>query len=384
VRWPRANLVSWRAMSSPLQDPVPLAAVRRALVTKLRHHGDVLLASPVFSTLKRAAPHAEIDALVYRETAPMLEGHPSIAMLHTIDRDWKRQGLLAQAAREIALLRALSARRYDLVVHLTEHPRGLTLARLLRPRYAVTRERTKHAGAWGRRFTHFYRLPRSTPRHAVEANLDALRRIGVQPDEDDKRLTLVPGAAAEARADALLAAHALAPGRFVQVHPGSRWLFKCWPAERMAALVAQLAHDGHAVLITGAPDPRERALVDAIVAALPAAARARVADATGTLTLRELAAVTARARLFIGVDSAPMHIAAAMGTPAVALFGPSGEHEWGPWRVPSRVVASTVHPCRPCGIDGCGGGKVSECLTTLPQERVLAAVRDLLAATAQR
>jgi heptosyltransferase-3 len=369
-------------MSSPLQDPVPLAAVRRALVTKLRHHGDVLLASPVFSTLKHAAPHAEIDALVYRETAPMLEGHPSIAMLHTIDRDWKRQGLVTQAAREIALVRALRARRYDLVVHLTEHPRGLTLARLLRPRYAVTRERTKHAGAWARRFTHFYRLPRATPRHAVEANLDALRRIGVQPGEDDKRLTLVPGPAAAARAEALLATHALVARRFVQVHPGSRWLFKCAPAGHTAALIAALVEDGHAVLLTGAPDPRERALVDAIVAALPVAIRAHVADATGTLTLRELAAVTARARLFIGVDSAPMHIAAAMGTPAVALFGPSGEHEWGPWRVPARVVVSTVHPCRPCGIDGCGGGKVSECLTTLPVERVLEAARDLLAATA--
>jgi heptosyltransferase-3 len=168
----------------------------------------------------------------------------------------------------------------------------------------------------------------------------------------------------------------------VQVHPGSRWLFKCWPAERTAALVAQLAAEGHAMLLTGAPDPRERALVDAIVAALPAAARTRVADATGTLSLRELAAVTARARLFIGVDSAPMHIAAAMGTPAVALFGPSGEHEWGPWRVPARVVVSTRHPCRPCGIDGCGGGKVSECLTTLPVDAVLDAAHALLAETA--
>jgi heptosyltransferase-3 len=368
-------------MSSPLQDPVPLAAVRRALVTKLRHHGDVLLASPVFTTLKRAAPHAEIDALVYRETAPMLEGHPCIAALHAIDRDWKRQGLVTQAARELALLRTLRDRRYDLLIHLTEHPRGLTLARLLRPRYAVTRERPRPSRSWARRFTHFYRLPRATPRHAVEANLDALRRIGVQPHGDDKRLTLVPGVAAESRADALLATHGLAPRAFVQVHPGSRWLFKCWPAEYSAALVARLAADGHAILLTGAPDPRERALVDAIVAALPAAARARVADASGTLTLRELAAVTARARLFVGVDSAPMHIAAAMGTPAVALFGPSGEHEWGPWQVAARVVASRVHPCRPCGIDGCGGGKVSECLTTLPVDAVLAAVHALLAET---
>jgi heptosyltransferase-3 len=76
-----------------------------------------------------------------------------------------------------------------------------------------------------------------------------------------------------------------------------------------------------------------------------------------------------------------MHIAAAVGTPTLALFGPSSELAWGPWRVPSRVVASTEFPCRPCGLDGCGGGKVSECLTTLPVERVHGALADLVAQT---
>jgi heptosyltransferase-3 len=99
---------------------------------------------------------------------------------------------------------------------------------------------------------------------------------------------------------------------------------------------------------------------------------------SGRLTLKQLAALSARAKLFIGVDSAPMHIAAAVRTPVVALFGPSGELEWGPWRVPHRVVASGAHACRPCGNDGCGGGKVSECLTELPLEAALAAVDSLL------
>jgi heptosyltransferase-3 len=73
-----------------------------------------------------------------------------------------------------------------------------------------------------------------------------------------------------------------------------------------------------------------------------------------------------------------MHIAASAGTPVVALFGPSGDIEWGPWLVPHRIVTSG-HPCRPCGNDGCGGGKVSECLTTLPVDRVHAAINELLA-----
>ena len=370
-------------MSSPLSDAVPLAELERVLVTKLRHHGDVLLASPVISALKAVAPHAEVDALVYRDTAPMLEGHRSLSRLHAIGRAWKREGLLRQLSAERALARDLAARRYDLLVHLTEHPRGIALARRLKPRWAVTTERAPERGAawlWKRHYTHFYRLPRATERPMAEQNLDALRRIGIEPPEDARRLVMVPGPEAEAGVDALLSGRGLARGGFVQAHPGSRWRFKCWPADRVAALVERIVADGLPVVLTGAPDERERAMLDAIRARLSPAAAARVVDLGGTLSLRELAAVTARARLFVGVDSAPMHIAAAVGTPTVALFGPSSEVAWGPWRVPHRVVTS-AHPCRPCGLDGCGGGKVSECLTTLPVDRVHAAVRELLGET---
>src|SRR6202023_533309 len=126
-----------------------------------------------------------------------------------------------------------------------------------------------------------------------------------------------------------------------------------------AGLIERLVRDDWQIVITGASDPRERAMVDAILGAVNEDVRARVADLTGALSLRELAALTREARAFVGVDSAPMHIAAAMQTPVVALFGPSGDVEWGPWRVVNRVVTSSDHPCRPCGIDGCGGGKIS-------------------------
>ena len=174
--------------------------------------------------------------------------------------------------------------------------------------------------------------------------------------------------------DALLAQHGLAARAFLHVHPTSRWLFKAWTDEANAELLARLAADGHRLVVTGAPNAREQAIVKRILER----AQAPVVDLSGALTLREMGALAARARLFFGVDSAPMHIAAAMGTPVVALFGPSGEREWGPWMVPHRVVASD-HSCRPCGNDGCGGGKLSECLTSLPGARVHAAVNELLA-----
>jgi heptosyltransferase-3 len=362
-------------------DAIDTSLVRRVLVTKLRHHGDVLLASPVFTALRRVLPAAEVDALVYRETACMLEGHPSIANVHTIDREWKRGGVWTQVVEERRLLSALASRRFDLIVHLTEHPRGAWLTRLLRPRYAVARELPHAHWLWRTSFTHYYRLPRARSRHIVECNLDALRRLGIQPGNDERALVFVPGKDDHARARALIAEHGLAPRCFIVLHPGSRWLFKCWLPERYSELIERVARDGWRIVVTGAPDAREHALVDAILGALSSEAGARVTNLCGALSLRELAALIGEARAFVGVDSAPMHIAAAMQTPVVALFGPSGEIDWGPWRVAHRIVVSTEHPCRPCGIDGCGGGKLSECLTTLPAERVHAALGEVLGET---
>jgi heptosyltransferase-3 len=354
-------------------DAIDFNAVRRVLVTKLRHHGDVLLASPVFAALKAHAPHLEVDALVYRETGSLLANHPAIANVFAVDREWKRQGALAQARDELRLLGGLRHRNYDLLVHLSEHPRGAWLRRLLGIRHAVAPRRDDPPALWRGSFTHFYALPRGSRRHTVELNLDALRRIGVHPDDAAKRLVLVPGAAADARIDEVMHAHGLVRGSFIQLHPGSRWLFKCWPAGRVAELIARLAQEDERVVLTGAPDPRERALIETILGGVTAP----VVNLAGQLDLCELAALTGRAKAFVGVDSAPMHIAAAMGTPAVALFGPSGEVEWGPWMAVHRIVASDAHPCRPCGNDGCGGSKVSDCLTTLPVSRVHAALREL-------
>jgi len=347
-----------------VKDAVPLGECGRALVVKLRHHGDVLLAAPVLSVLKAHAPAIEVDALVYDDTAPMLAGHPALARLHTVGRRWRSLGALERLRRERALFGELRSRRYDLLLHLSEHTRGAWLARTLGVRYAVGPVDRERGRWWPKSFTHLYPLVRN--RHQVEVNLDALRRIGVQPGTGEREVVFVPGKAAEERVRELVAEP------FVHMHPASRWRFKCWPAERNAALADRLAQDGHRVVLTSAPD--ETGLIDEIVGRMKSPA----VNLAGQLSLKELGALTARAKLFIGVDSMPMHLAAAMGVPTVALFGPSSEIAWGPWNVEQRVV-TTTHSCRPCGVDGCGGGKVSECLTLLGVEPVYAAAQELLA-----
>jgi len=347
-----------------VKDAVPLGECGRALVIKLRHHGDVLLTAPVLSALKTRG--VEVDALVYDDTAPMLQGHPSLSQLHFVGRKWKKLGILSRLLREKKLFSDLKARRYGLIVHLSEQPRGAWLARTLGARYSVAPKIADRGALWAKSFTHLF--PIAPRRHMVEVNLDALRRIGVQPESGERKVQFVPGAEAEKKVEALV------DGAFVHVHPASRWRFKCWPPEKNAALIERFAADGHQVVITAAPDPDEMAFIQLILGK----ARSKPLDLAGKLSIKELGALAGRAALFVGVDSMPMHLAAAMGTPTVALFGPSGETEWGPWNVAHRVVTS-AHSCRPCGLDGCGGGKVSDCLTTLPVDAVYAAAQELLA-----
>ena len=348
-----------------VKDLVPIEACRRALVIKLRHHGDVLLASPVLSVLKSANPSLEVDALVYDDTAPMLEGHPALSRLHAVGRKWRDQGLASRLSKERALFGELKERRYDLIVHLSEQPRGAWLARTLGARYSVAPKMADRGRFWHGSFTHLY--PMAKRRHQVEVNLDALRRIGLQPAADNRRVVFVPGEEAERRIAGLV------PQPYVHMHPASRWKFKCWPVEKNAELVDRLATHGLPVVLTGAPEAAELEMVQAIAEK----AAAKTINLAGQLSIKELGALAARAELFIGVDSMPMHLAAAMGTRSVALFGPSGEAEWGPWNVQHHVV-STAHSCRPCGLDGCGGGKLSDCLVRLPVDAAYEAARELL------
>jgi heptosyltransferase-3 len=349
-----------------VKDLVPLEACRRALVVKLRHHGDVLLAAPVLSVLKARAPGLEIDALVYDGTAPMLEGHPALSRLHEVGRKWREKRSFQRFLLEKTLFERLRERRYDLIVHLSEQPRGAWLARTLGARFSVAPAMPERGAFWARSFTHLF--PIAKRRHQVEVNLDALRRIGLQPAQNEKKVVFVPGSEAEKSIEQWVNAKA-----FIHVHPASRWRFKCWPAEKSAELIDRFSAAGHEVVMTAAPDPDEQSLIEEILKN----AKSKPLNLAGKLSIKELGALAARARLFVGVDSMPMHLAAAMGTPTLALFGPSGETEWGPWNAPYRIV-TTTHSCRPCGLDGCGGGKLSECLTLLPVDAVHAAAQELL------
>ncbi len=352
---------------------MPPANPRRALVIKLGHIGDVLVTTPVFTALKQAYPEIETTALVNQGTEDMVANSPFVDRVLVLKR--RQTGGLEAARFQLGLLRKLRAGRFDLALELSGGDRGAFLtwasgARLrvgFAPKKPHLRARAFHLLADGR----------GTANHVVETFLRQVRLLGIEPE--DTRLRLFPGAQARERAAALLAEHGLPEQGYALIHPTSRWMFKTWTPEGNARVVEHLRAKGLAVILSAAPAEHERAFVARIMELL--GDRAGVADLSGRLDLALLAALLERARIFFGVDSAPMHMAAALGTPVAVLFGPSGERMWGPWRVASEVI-TLDEPCRPCGRDGCEGSKVSRCLTGINPELAAQALDRLLARTA--
>lgn len=356
-----------------LKDALEFSRLKRVLVVKLRHHGDVLLTSPVFTVLKSRYPFLEVDALVYRETADMLSLHPGLDQLHVIDRNWKKKGLSHLLAQEWALLQRLKARHYDLLIVLTEQWRAVMLKRLLGIPYAVSADYgRRQSPLWKSSFTHLY--PETRQRHKVEFHLDALRRLGLNPKPEEKRLSLTVAAEDREKVSALLA-EAGVTGPYMVLHPASRWFYKCWEPDKYAALIDRLMAQGHTLVLTGAPSTEEKELIKRILAS----AKHRPVDLSGRLTLKQLAEVIDRATCFIGVDSVPMHMAAAMDTPLVALFGPSSQDIWRPWCQRYEIV-STRPSCQPCFQHGCADSEFSECISRIEVEQVLRAVERVCGA----
>ena len=347
-----------------------LSSVKRILVVKMRHHGDVLLSSPVFTNLKRAIPHADIDAFIYKDTLPMLEGHPCISNYLLYDRSWKGLRFFQKLLKELGLLKAIRRARYDLVINLTEGDRGAIAAWVSRSRYRVGFDPGKK-GMFGKKslYTHLVKnCP--NPRHTVERQLDALRRIGIFLRPKDKDLTLHIPERSSQQVEAMLSEEGLSIGNYVVIHPVSRWRFKCLSVEQMGNLITALHQRGEKVVLTASSDPHELQMVADISATIPGVPYFNVAGKTG---LKELSALIAFAKVLITVDSVPLHIASATKTPVVALFGPTSDQNWGPWMNPHAEVVAQRFSCRPCYQDGCGGSKMSDCLLTLPQSAILSA-----------
>lgn len=349
-----------------------LATPKRILVIRLQHHGDVLLTTPVFAALRRQYPDAEIDALVFAETVPMIQAHPALSRVWALPRSKDAGKGLARLRGQLGFWREIRQRNYDWVLHLNDRWPGAWAALASRAPLRVSYDMRKRDNpVWRWVFPH--RVPEMHRGHMVERNLAFLRELGLPLVEGDQRCQMAFSAADQALARQKLAAAGVA-GDYILLHPTSRWFFKCWEDERYAAVMTALAEEGHRIVLTSAPVAGEMAMVERLLALAP---HPNIVSLAGQLTLPALAAAIADARLFIGVDSAPMHMAAALNVPTVALFGPSDIEAWRPWSDRALVISAADYGDLIAAND-VNTGTSERYLSNIPVPPVLEAVRYML------
>lgn len=294
-----------------------IADPRRILILQLQQVGDTVVFSAALRAIRRRFPDARIAALVNPVSAQLLEPSPHLDEL-IVAPDWNRLRGGHRLLRMLPQLRAIRRMRFDCVIaDVTEQ----SLAYAIIARVTGAPVRVGFASARASRL-YTLRVPFRADAPFVLCNLDLARALGA--DAGDAREEVAISEAAADGATRLLAEGGLAAQRLAVVHPGSNWQSKTWYADRWAVVADDLARRGLAVVFVGTPGER-----DAVESAR-AAMTARSVSLVGRTTLPELAAVIARASLFVGTDSGPRNIAGALGVPNATVM--SAQEDTDRWR----------------------------------------------------
>ena len=352
---------------------------RSVLIIVTRRIGDVLLATPLMRSVKRAWPDAALDVLVFEGTQGVIAANPDIRRILTVP---ERPGALAHLAFLLEL-----RRRYDVALSVLHGDRP-TLYAYLAGRWRAGLLNATRKEAWKRPFLQRWAPFDNRNTHTVLMNLALAGLLGIEPraevvvswHEDDAR-----------QVDALLGA--TAPGLLAVLHPFPKFNYKMWHRAGWLEVGAWLAARGYRIALSGGGDPAEIAYVAALAPGMPPG----TLNLAGQLPLGAAACLVSRAAVFLGPDTAITHMAAALGVPTVAFYGPTDPVKWGPWpkahaaranpwrRLGTQTVGRVclvqgATPCVPCHEEGCERrvGSYSDCLLELPAKRVIAAIEELL------
>ena len=349
------------------------------LVIVTRRIGDVLLATPLIRSLKRAWPDAAIDVLVFAGTEGALAANPDIREVVTVAERPRLPEHLALAAKIF--------RRYDVALSLVPSDRPTVYAWLAgRWRGGLVVDEPKHR--WKTGLLHQWIAFDNRDTHTVLMHLALARLVGAEPcyevvasasDADGAELTRhVPFAVSEP---------------YIVMHTYPKFNYKMWRPEAWIELARQLKSQGLHVVLTGGKDAAEVDYVESIAREISGAV-----NLAGKLTLTQTAALLKHARAYVGPDTAVTHMAAAVGVPVVSFYGPSNPVKWGPWpygyaravnpwrrlgsqRVNNVTLLQGTIACVPCFNEGCERRieSFSDCLQQLPVARVAAALEAVLA-----
>ncbi|MFA6448169.1 MAG: lipopolysaccharide heptosyltransferase II [bacterium] len=323
-------------------------SVNKILLISLSCIGDVILTTPVMKALKDNFPGSKITVVVGPTAAPLLKCHEWVDSVIVYENKGRHAGFRGV----VRLVNELRSCKYDLVVDL----RNSAIPYFLRTRYRVT----SHAA--------HIRNQKQMKRHAIDRHLDVLEAAGIHPATRELHITIP--ADAEKKVGSLLEARGLTYMKnLIAVYPGAGSPYKLYPAEKFSELLRMLKMDVDLrfALIGSGPD---RPICEKIAAETGN----RAVSLAGELDILETGALLRKCRLLISNDSGPMHLGAAVGTPVVAIFGPTNADRYGP-RGDRHQIVWRRESCNPCKSPECGH---ESCINEIQPEAIAAAARSLL------
>jgi len=308
--------------AAPPAAPIDLTQARRVLAVKLSSLGDIVHVTPCVRALRQACPSAELLMVANRTWAPLLRSDPHVDGV--IAADPARSRFLSSFIGAYRALAAQPGPRFDLAIDFQGRRRSAAWVYASQARYRVGRGGLRPG--W-----HKVTRP-DMQRHAVQVCAEIAQHAGIAVPDLEPRLFCSEAAD---RAVGAKLHRATAPQRgFVLANPFGRWPSKVWPVERWAVLIRRVRNElGLPVVVSGGPgeEPQANRLL-ALMAPSPPPSM------VGQTTLEEAICLYRRALLAVSGDSGPMHAAAAVGTPVVALFGPTWPEQTGPWGAGHRVL----------------------------------------------
>jgi len=327
--------------------------VRRVLVIRLRSIGDTVLATPSLIALKRFLPHADVDILLEDWVVPLLEGHDSIDNVLTAGKT---------TAERIKTARAIRSRRYDVVFNLHGGSTSAFFVATSGARHRVGYAGYRYAFVYNHRLSSSSDFWKREHTHSAEQQLALLGLVGVPVrDRPRSHLTIRTGCISGLAV----------PEPFALIHPTAATETKTWPVESFARIVEYLYDKGLRPVAVGTM------VEEPILESLKAEARTPITTFFN-LSLPQITALASQAKIFIGNDSGIAHIAAAVETPSVVIFGSSNRHHWYPWTDgPNEIVFHEFH-CQPCPGYECNEYGDARCIRSVRVEAVIAAIERVL------
>jgi predicted lipopolysaccharide heptosyltransferase III len=356
-----------------------LQKIRNIAVFKMRNIGDVLMITPALRALRETFPQARITAVVNSGTEPMLAHNPHIDEILIYDRIEGKNptSILRRLAYELHFLRELRRRRFDLTIGFTDGDRAAWSSFLCGAPFRLGSAHYSRGKYDPRRLIYNLPAPSISPlMHEVEKQFYIMEAAGLilRSMKPGELCLVIPE---DLRAWARKQFEPLRPAPIVHVHPVAHWLWKCWGNEAMAEVIDWLQTErGARVVVTTGPVPVERQRAQEIVRLC----RTNPLFYDGNLTLSQTAALAAESNGYFGVDTAPMHMAAAVGVPVVALFGPTNKVSWGPWTKRGYVL-STPCACISSDSRACDWSKTRGCIAAISPAQAKAALDRMLFAS---